>query len=111
MNLILKFLASVGALFLAAYLIPGFVVESFYIASIVAVLLGVLNITLKPILVLLTLPLNIITLGLFTFVINAGLILGIASFVEGFDVSGFVPALLGGLVIAIAGWVVDRIVK
>jgi putative membrane protein len=111
MNLILKFLASVGSLFLAAYLIPGFVVESFYIASIVALLLGVLNITLKPILVLLTLPLNIITLGLFTFVINAGLILGIASFVEGFEVSGFVPALLGGLVIAVAGWVVDRIAK
>lgn len=111
MNLILKFLASVGALYLAAYLIPGFTVESFYIASIVALLLGVLNITLKPILVLLTLPLNIITLGLFTFVINAGLILGIASFVEGFEVSGFVPALLGGLVIAVAGWVVDRIVK
>ncbi|MBY0539758.1 phage holin family protein [Patescibacteria group bacterium] len=111
MNLILKFLATVGALFLSAYLIPGFTVESFYTASIVALLLGVLNITLKPILVLLTLPLNIITLGLFTFVINAGLILGIASFVEGFDVSGFVPALLGGLVIAIVGWVVDRIVK
>lgn len=111
MNLIVKFLATVGALFLSAYYIPGFAVESFYIASIVALLLGVLNITLKPVLVLLTLPLNIITLGLFTFVINAGLILGIASFVEGFEVAGFVPALLGGFVVAVAGWLVDRIIK
>ncbi|MBX9765027.1 phage holin family protein [Patescibacteria group bacterium] len=111
MNLIAKFLGTVFALFLSAYLIPGFVVESFYIASIVALLLGVLNITIKPILMLLTLPLNIVTLGLFSFVINAALILGIASFVEGFEVSGFVPALLGGLVIAVVGWIGDRLVK
>jgi putative membrane protein len=60
---------------------------------------------------LLTLPLNIVTLGLFSFVINAALILGLASFVDGFDVAGFVPALLGGLVIAVVAWIVDRIIK
>ncbi len=111
MNLIAKFLGTVFALLLAAYLIPGFFVASFYTAAIVAIILGVLNITIKPILMLLTLPLNIVTLGLFSFVINAALILGIASFVEGFDVTGFYPALLGGLVIAVIGWVADKIAK
>lgn len=111
MGLIIRFLASVFAVLLAAYLIPGFVVENFYIASIVAVLLGLLNFTIKPVLMLLTLPLNIVTLGLFSFVINASLILGIASFVEGFDVTGFVPALLGGLIIALVGWVTHFFAK
>lgn len=111
MGLLIKFFGTVFALLLAAYLIPGFVVESFYTASIVAVLLGLLNITIKPVLMLLTLPLNIVTLGLFSFVINAALILGIASFVEGFDVAGFVPAILGGLVIAVVSWVTHLFVK
>ena len=109
MGLIARFLGTVLALFLAAYLVPGFAVESFYIAGVVAVILGVLNFTVKPILGLLTLPLNIITLGLFSFVINAGLILLIASFVEGFNVEGFVPALIGGAVIAVVNWVFERL--
>lgn len=111
MNLLAKFLGTVFALLLSAYLIPGFVVETFYTAAIVALILGVLNITIKPVLMLLTLPLNIVTLGLFSFVINAALILGIASFVEGFTVAGFIPALLGGLVIAVVGWIADRVAK
>ncbi len=111
MNLLAKFLGTVFALLLSTYLIPGFVVETFYTAAIVALILGVLNITIKPVLMLLTLPLNIVTLGLFSFVINAALILGIASFVEGFNVAGFIPALLGGLVIAVVGWIADRIAK
>lgn len=109
MGFIARFLGTVLALFLAAYLVPGFAVESFYIAGVVAVILGVLNFTVKPILGLLTLPLNIITLGLFSFVINAGLILLIASFVEGFNVEGFVPALIGGAVIAVVNWVFERL--
>lgn len=109
MGLLMRFLGTVGAVLLAAYFVPGFTVDSFYIAAIVALILGVLNITIKPIISILTLPLNIITLGLFSFVINAVLLLLIASFVEGFHIVGFVPALLGGAIIGFVGWVAHRI--
>ncbi|HEY4474136.1 MAG TPA: phage holin family protein [Candidatus Paceibacterota bacterium] len=110
MDFLVRFLGATLAVLLAAYLIPGFVVSGFYTALIVALVLGVLNITIKPILVLLTLPLNLLTLGLFSFVINAALLLFIASFVEGFTVTGFVPALLGGVVIAVVNWIVHEFV-
>ena len=110
MDFLVRFLGATLAVLLAAYLIPGFVVSGFYTALIVALILGVLNITIKPILVLLTLPLNLLTLGLFSFVINAALLLFIASFVEGFTVTGFVPALLGGVVIAVVNWIVHEFV-
>src|SRR3989344_3420776 len=100
MDFLVRFLGATLAVLLAAYLIPGFVVEDFYTALIVALILGVLNITIKPLLVLLTLPLTLLTFGLFTLVINALLLWFIASFVQGFTVDGFIPALLGGLVIA-----------
>ncbi len=110
-GLIARFLGTVLAVLLAAYLVPGFHVDTFYTALIVAVVLALLNVTLKPLLMILTLPLNLITLGLFTFVINAGLILLIATFVKGFQVTGFVPALLGGAIIAIVGWVFHKLTK
>ena len=108
-KLIVHFLGTVLAVLLAAYVVPGFVVDSFYIAAVIAVILGILNITIKPLLTLLTLPLNIITLGLFSFVINAVLLLLVASFVEGFHIDGFVPALVGAVVIAIVGGILHRI--
>lgn len=112
MSLIARFLGTIFALLLAAYLIPGFVVDSLYPAAIVAVILGIINITLKPLVLLIALPLQIITLGLFTFVVNALFLLFIASFVEGFALTGavleqFVAALLGGLVIAVVLWILD----
>ncbi len=111
MNLIARFLGTVFAVLLAAYLIQGFHVADFYTAAIVALILGLLNITLKPILTILTLPLNILTLGLFSFVINAGLILLVSSFVKGFTVDGFMPALFGGALIAVVGWALHRLGK
>ncbi len=110
MSLIAKFLGTVFAVLLAAYFVPGFHVESFYTAVLVALALGVLNITLRPILTILTLPLTIITLGLFSFVINAGLILLISSFVKGFSVDGFLPALFGGALIAVVGWALHKLI-
>ena len=107
MNLLARFLGTVFALLLATELIAGFVVESLYAATIVAVLLGIINITLKPLVLLIALPLQILTLGLFTFVVNAAFLLLVASFVEGFTVMGFVPALLGALLIAVTLWVLD----
>lgn len=109
MGILVRFLGTVFAVLLAAYFVPGFVVSSFYAAVIVALILGALNLTVKPILLILTLPLNLLTFGLFTFVINALLLWFVASFVQGFAVSGFVPALLGGLIIAVVNWVLHKI--
>ena len=111
MGLLARFIGTVFAVLLAAYLIEGFHVDGFYTAAIVALVLGLLNITLRPILLLLTLPLNLITLGLFSFVINAGLILLVSTFVKGFTVDGFIPALLGGALIAVVGWVLHTLTK
>lgn len=110
MSLIVRFLGTVLAVLLAAYLVPGFSVSGFYSAAIVAVLLGVIGITLKPVLLLLTLPINILTFGLFSFVINAGILYFLASFVEGFSVEGFIPAFLGGVVLAVVQWVLQKFI-
>lgn len=106
MGLIASFIGTVLAVLVAAEFIPGFQVASFYTAAIVAILLGVVGITLRPILLLVTLPINILTLGLFSFVINAAILLLLASFVEGFAIDGFIPALVGAVIIAAVQWVV-----
>ncbi len=100
MYLVGSFLGTVLAVLVAAEFVPGFHVIGFYTAAVVAVLLGVIGITLRPVLMVLTLPINIMTLGLFSFIVNAAILLGLASFVEGFDIDGFVPALVGGIIIA-----------
>ncbi|MAF59771.1 hypothetical protein CL631_02925 [bacterium] len=108
-NLILKLLTTVLALLLVANYVPGIEVSSFYIALIVSIILGVINLTVKPILVILTLPINLLTLGLFAFVINALLFWFVATFIDGFSVEGFVPAFIGAFVVATFGWFVNRI--
>ena len=110
LNMIVRLLINILALLLIAYFIPGIEVDGFITAFIVAVLLGLLNIFIKPILVILTLPITIITLGLFTFVINAALFWFVASFVEGFYVDGFLFALLGTILYSIISGVGNKLV-
>jgi len=95
MNLIIRLLLNAAALLLVAYLVPGFSVDGFYAALIVAIILGIVNAIIKPILVLLTLPITILTLGLFTLVINALLIWFVSTIVKGFYVESFGAALIG----------------
>ncbi len=104
-QLIVKWFIVALSLLLAAYLVPGIEVTSFYTALIVAALLGVVNIILKPILVVLTLPINILTLGLFTFVINGLLFWLLSTIVKGFYVEGFLAALLGSLVVSAISYI------
>lgn len=108
-SLITRLLINILALLLVAYLIPGISVDGFFSAFIVAILLGLLNIFIKPILILLTLPITLLTLGLFTFVINALLFWFVASFVEGFMVSGFLTALIGTVLYSIASGVGNKL--
>lgn len=101
MNILINLILSAIAVFSAAYILPGVEVESFTSALVAAIVLGVINAFLKPVLLILTLPINILTLGLFTFVLNALLILLAANIVPGFHVNGFLSALLLSLVLAI----------
>ncbi len=103
MKSLLGLLIQTIAVYLAASLLPGIKVSGLFTAFVVAVLLGVVNVFLKPLFLVLTLPINILTLGLFTFVINAILVLIVAWVVPGFSVNGFWWALLFSFVISIVG--------
>lgn len=97
------------ALLLAARFIPGIEISSFYIALISAVVIGLLNLIIRPVLFVLTLPLTILTFGLFAFVLNALMVWFAASFIEGFAIEGFWPALLCSLVVSVASFLASRI--
>jgi putative membrane protein len=100
MEIIISWLVYSLAIVVTAYILPGVHVDSFGTALITALVLGIINALLKPILLLLTLPINILTLGLFTLVINALLILLVASIVTGFKVDGFWWALLFSIILS-----------
>lgn len=89
------------AFYVTAYLIPGVVISGWPALLVIAVVWGILTIFIKPVLLILTLPINIITLGLFTFVINAVLLLMMSSLVPGFRVAGFGTAFVAAIVLAI----------
>jgi len=97
LSLLARWLLNAAALLLVAYLYPGVAVETFFAAMIAALVLGLINAVVRPILVLLTLPVTILTLGLFLFVINALLFWLVAEIVQGFRVTGFVDALVGSI--------------
>lgn len=101
MNLIIKIIISSLAVFLTAYLLPGVTVDSYITAIWVAIVLALLNGFLKPLLVIFTIPVTVVTLGLFLLVINAAIILLADNFVDGFYVSGFWWALLFSLVLSV----------
>jgi len=108
MRLITKWLLSALALLLVAKVVPGVEVSGIYIALIVAVLMGIVNVIIRPILIILTLPITILTLGLFTLVINGLLFWFVASFVEGFNVTGFVPAFVGALIVSVVSFLGNK---
>ena len=107
MKLILKWLLSATALLAVAYLYEGVEVRSFGAALTAAFVIGLMNMLLRPLLVLLTLPVTVLTLGLFLFVINALMFWWAASLLNGFYVSGFGAALLGSLIYSAFGVVID----
>lgn len=92
------------AILVAAYLLPGVDVANFFVALVLAVVLGLINAIIKPILLLITLPINILTLGLFTLVINAAMIMLADYLVPGFTVANFWWALLFSLVLSLINW-------
>ncbi len=108
-KLILKWLVLSATVVLAEHLIPGISVASLTVALIAGLVLGLINLIVKPVLTLLTLPINIITLGLFGIVLNALLFWAATYFVTGFVVTGFLAALLGSILVSIVLWLVHML--
>ena len=107
MKLLLKWLLSAAALLCVAYIYGGVEVKSFGSAMIAAFVIGLFNVVLRPVLVVLTLPVTIITVGLFLFVNNALMFWAAASVLDGFHVQGFGAALLGSLIYSVLGLVIE----
>lgn len=107
MKLLAKWLLSAAALLFVAYLYSGVQVQSFTSALIAAFVIGLFNAVLRPVLVLLTLPVTVVTVGLFLFVINALMFWAAAGVLDGFHVNGFAAALLGSLIYSAMGLVIE----
>lgn len=106
-RLLLKWLLSAASLLFVAYVYSGVVVQSFPSALIAAFVIGLFNVILRPVLVVLTLPVTIVTVGLFLFVINALMFWAAASVLDGFQVTGFAAALIGSLIYSLLGVVIE----
>ena len=110
MTLIVRWFINALALMLVAYLYSGVQVSGIVAALIAALVLGLVNAVIRPLLVLLTLPVTILTLGLFIFVINAFLFWFVAEIVDGFKVTGFMAALIGSLMFSVVSLVTSWLV-
>ncbi len=109
-GMLINLLINALAFYVTAYIVPGIHIENLQSLAVVSIVWGVLSIVLKPILILLTLPVNIMTLGLFTFVINAFMIMIVSGIVPGFRVDSFGTALLGAVVLSLLNVVLGKLV-
>lgn len=108
MKLITRLLLTAFVLLIVAEYVPGITVEGFYPALIAAIVLGLLNGIIRPILLILTFPITVVTLGLFVFVINASLFWFAATFIDGFAVATFWHALLGSLIVSAVSMLANK---
>jgi len=115
MYILLRWLINTLTLILVTYLVPGINITSFYSALIAALFLGIVNAIIRPILIVLTLPINLVTLGFFTLFINAFMLWFVASFVKGFEITNFSAAFWGAifywLIMWLTNYLVDKSVK
>jgi putative membrane protein len=106
-GILVRWLLSTFSLLLAAYLVEGIEVAGFFPALLAAALLGVLNAFVRPVFIVITLPINILTLGLFTWVINGLMLMMVSGVIGGFYVDGFWPALWGSLILGLINWLAN----
>jgi len=106
-NYIVRWVLLALSLLLVAWIVPGIQVNGFFAALIAALVIGIVNVLIRPILLAITLPINVLTLGLFTFVVNALLLWLVGAIVPGFLVAGFVPALLGSVLLSILSVIIN----
>lgn len=109
MKLLIGWLLNALALLGVAYIVPGIHVSSFVAALIAAFVIGLVNMLIKPILLILTLPVTIVTLGLFIFVINGVLFWAVGHFLQGFQVGTLIAGILGAIAYSIISWILSAI--
>ncbi len=109
MKILLHWLILTLAVIASQYVVPGISVSSFLTAVVVAAILAFINMIIKPVIGILTLPINILTLGLFSLVLNALFFWGVAYIVTGFQVTGFQAAFFGSLIVSILNWIADKV--
>lgn len=109
--ILLNWLLSAIGVMLVAYIVPGINVSGFLTALLVALVLGLVNAIVRPLLVIFTLPITIISLGLWLLVINAALLLLVDRLIDGFSVDGFWVAVLGSVVLTLIGWAANAVFK
>lgn len=109
MSILISILINTIAVILTAYLLPGIHIASFWTALIVAIVLGIVNAILRPIIFILTLPINILTLGLFSFVIMGLMVYLVSALVPGFKVDNFGWAILFALIVSLINWILSAL--
>ena len=108
---LIRWLILTASITLTSYVIDGIYVKGFFSALSAAAILGILNAFFRPILIFLTLPINILTLGLFTFIINAVLLKMVSGVITGFEVYGFWSAIVGSLLISVVNWILSSFIN
>lgn len=111
MQLIVALVLNAVALLATAYIVPGFKVDNFTTAVLAAIVLGVVNTFIKPVLSFVTAPLTIVTLGLFAFVINAVVLFIVSAVVPGVMIDGWLPAILGAVVLTVVSTGLSAVLK
>jgi len=110
-GLLIRWIILTVAIIVASYLLEGIHISSFFSAFLAAAILGILNALFRPVLLILTLPINILTLGLFTFIINALMLKMVSGVIPGFEVYGFWTAVFGSLIISIVSWLLNSFIS
>ncbi|OGM05254.1 hypothetical protein A2125_01325 [Candidatus Woesebacteria bacterium GWB1_43_5] len=111
MNLVLRLGVNVFALLVVAYVVPGFVLADIWSATVAAVIIGVTNTFIRPIIQLLALPLSLLTFGIFAFLINVILLWGVSFVVPGFEIQSFTTAILASITLALVSWFLHRLAR
>ncbi|HVO68098.1 MAG TPA: phage holin family protein [Syntrophales bacterium] len=111
MGLLIRWLILTVAIIFASYLLEGIHISGFFSAFFAAAILGILNALFRPVLIILTLPINILTFGLFTFIINALMLKMASGVIPGFEVHGFWTAVFGALIISLISWLLNSFIS
>jgi putative membrane protein len=110
-KILLRWVINALAIFIASYLVRGIEVSGVIPLLLAAALLGILNALIRPLLIILTLPINILTLGLFTLVINGVMLWLVSSLIKGFEIQGFWSAVLGALLVSLISWIINSLIR
>ena len=111
MRLIMRLAINVFALYVVEYLVPGFKLDNIWAATVAAVVIGIVNTFIRPILQIITLPISIATFGIFALLINVALLYVVSLLVPGFEIANFVTAIIASIVLSLVSWFLSRLAK